>query len=117
MKFNTPYDRIRDPGEINNEDSVVEVLGYMDAKTQISRLITAGKKLVDYRKDQYDFNGEEINENFYDPTRDSNFDIADASELSAGVNMRLNKLKKQKEKDKKVVNKNMENKDEKEIEK
>lgn len=68
--------------EINHGDEIVETAGYRSAEVQISEMLNAGKRLVDYRKQRYEFGGEEVIPTDYeDPTRRPGFDMADASML------------------------------------
>lgn len=56
--------------------------GYIPAHKQIYNLINAGQRLVAARAEMYDFPGGEIDENFSDPTRNGNFDLADATQIN-----------------------------------
>lgn len=82
MNFSTPYqdNRFKTPPEVNSGETLVEKAGYEPAKIKIENMILAGQRLSDYRKSQYDFEGE-IDEDFIDPTRSPNFDLADATQL------------------------------------
>lgn len=84
MMFSRPYnpDRYRTPPEINNGETLVETAGYIPAQKKIENMILAGQRLVDYRKSQnYDFADGKIDEDFMDPTRSPNFDLADATQM------------------------------------
>lgn len=71
--------------------SETEQAGYISPQNQIENMILAGRRLDEYRKEQYDFNSEEeIDEELYDPTRSGNFDLADASQAQFEVRQRLN---------------------------
>lgn len=89
--FTVPYkkDRFKTPPEINSGKSLVEKAGYVSAKTRIENMILAGQRLVDYRKHQFDFPDGNIDEEFNDPTRMSNFDLADATQLQLQVEANL----------------------------
>lgn len=64
----------------------VETAGYIPAQKQIENMIAAGRRLQDYRREQFDFNpGEEIDEDFYDPTRNKNFDMADGFQMQENI--------------------------------
>ena len=92
MQFNTPYNRTPSPGEVNSGKILVERAGYIPTKQQIENYMLAGKRLAAYRASQgeYDFPpGQEIDENFSDPTRSGDFDLADASQLSMSVEKSL----------------------------
>lgn len=83
MLFTTPYktERFKTPPEENSGVTIVERTGYEPAKVKIENMIHAGQRLSDYRKMQYDFTDGQIDENFSDPTRSPNFDLADATQL------------------------------------
>lgn len=83
MIFTTPYqeNRFKTPPEVNSGETLVETVGYMSAQKRIESMILAGQRLVDYRKSQFDFPDGEIDEDFTDPTRIANFDLADATQL------------------------------------
>lgn len=54
---------------------------YMPAHVQISRLIRAGENLAVYRKEMFDIGWENESKDIpLDPTRGSNYDLADAQE-------------------------------------
>lgn len=89
MIFQTHYTHKSDPPEKNSGISPVEKVGYIPAQKRIENLILAGQRLIESRKNQFDFIGNEIDEEFYDPTRDPNFDMADASQLAFSVDSRL----------------------------
>lgn len=79
MNFKTPYTTTPDPGETNDGKLIVEVAGYVPQHLRIQQMIDAGERLNNYRKG-YDFeDGEDVPDDFYDPTRDRGFDMADAS--------------------------------------
>ena len=90
MQFQTRYNRVDRPGEINPGPVLVERAGYIPAKIQIENLILAGKRLQEYRAEMYDFTDlSKIDLNFHDPTRSKNFDIADAFQLKRALEARL----------------------------
>lgn len=89
MVFQTHYTHKSDPPEVNSGISPVEKNGYISAQKRIENLILAGQRLIESRKQQFDFIGNEIDEDFYDPTRDPNFDMADASQIALSVDTRL----------------------------
>ena len=70
-------------------ESETEQAGYIPPKVQIENMILAGQRL-DHARSQYDFESEEdIDEDLYDPTRSGNYDLADATQSSLGVEARL----------------------------
>lgn len=78
--FNIPYKGALGKKEELSSKTVVETAGYVSAERRIMSLIRAGQQLDSFRKEQFDFaDGQEIDENFYDPTREPGYDLADAS--------------------------------------
>ena len=82
MKFKTQYNTKPSPPEVGGGEKLVEVAGYIPAHKQINNLINAGQRLVAARAEMYDFPDGEIDENFSDPTRNGNFDLADATQIN-----------------------------------
>lgn len=77
--------------EAGGGQSITETAGYIPAKVQIEQLIAAGARLGEYRKENYDFGpGEEVPDDYNDPTREANFDLADASRLARVTEQNLN---------------------------
>lgn len=76
-KYNRPIERTFDPvgGPV-----MVESAGYRTVKQQVEALIHAGIQLRQYRE-QFDMTEETFDEDFDDPTRRSNFDLVDASDI------------------------------------
>jgi len=72
-------------GEFNSGETIVERAGYMPPKIQIEAMINAGRRLNEARAEQFDFPDGKIDDNFVDPTRDPNFDLADATRLSRTI--------------------------------
>ena len=73
------------PGEENDGEILVETAGYIPADRKIESMIDAGRRLLDFRAG-YEFqDGEEIPDDYLDPTRDPGFDLADASSLQAST--------------------------------
>lgn len=90
MEFKTQYTRTPSKGETGGGVSKTERAGYIPAKARIENLMLAGQRLVNYRKELYDFqDGEEIDESFYDPTRSKGFDLADGTQLGMQAKARL----------------------------
>lgn len=88
MKFETHYSRTPAPPEINTGEKLVETAGYMTAQQRIEAIMNAGKRLESWRKEQFDFD-DKIDENFYDPTRSKNYDLADAFQDGLSVHAKL----------------------------
>lgn len=87
--FITHYNKTPFPGEKNPGKDVVERAGYIPAKIRIEEMILAGQRLRSYRAEQFDFPDGEIDENFTDPTRNLNYDLADATQQGLQVSDRL----------------------------
>lgn len=94
MQFQTQYTHKSSPPEINSGKTLVERAGYISAQKRIENMILAGQRLVDYRKSQFDFEGDKIDLDFTDPTRDPNFDMADAFQHDLEIQSRIARAKK-----------------------
>ena len=106
--FNTHYDRTHSTPEARSGRVLVETAGYMSAEKRITNLLLAGQRLDSARKEAYDFPDGQIDEKFVDPTRASNYDIADAYQDSLDVNRRLEEAEKESKKESKKVDDNNE---------
>ena len=83
MQFQTKYNHSKSPGEVNLGKNLVEKAGYIPAQARIENMILAGQRLVEHRKEMYDFSdGKDIDESFTDPTRSKNYDMSDAFIMS-----------------------------------
>ena len=72
--------------EVLDGSSETEQAGYISPQRQIENMILAGRRLDQFRKDQFDFESEdEIDEELSDPTRSGNFDMADATQAQIAV--------------------------------
>lgn len=93
------YDHFKRPPEAfekEDQSSITETAGYVPPDVQIGEMMLAGRRLVEAREDQYDFRyGEEVPEDFYDPTRSPGFDFDDAKRLGDSVAARLKKQGKE----------------------
>lgn len=78
--YQTRVNRSRSEPEKNSGISKVEKAGYITAKKRIENMILAGQRLIQSRKEQYDFVDSEPDESFDDPTRRKNYDPADATQ-------------------------------------
>lgn len=67
--------------EFNDGKSLVEQGGYVSNAVKINSLLGAGVALQNARSSQFDFKDGEDDERAFDPTRSSNFDLADVSAL------------------------------------
>lgn len=64
-----------------DRSSITEQAGYVDAETQVKRMLVAGVNLADYRKLSYEYGPDDsiADDVRPDPTMDVGFDLADAS--------------------------------------
>lgn len=84
MDFQTHYKRKPAPPESNSGEKLVETAGYITAQQRIESILNAGQRLNEFRKEQFDFGtDEEFDEDFEDPTRSKNFDLADGTFLGS----------------------------------
>jgi len=121
MKFNNPYSRQRLNYEKPSGPSRVEKAGYIPANIKIQSLMSAGKRLVESRAEQYDFlDDKSVDHDFYDPTRRPGFDMADASIMENALEARieariqaekLKAIEKDKEESKKALQAKTQDKD------
>lgn len=93
--FNTHYERKKSPAEKNNGKRHVDKTGFIPAQRRIENIINAGRRLVAARSEMYDFPDDKIDENFIDPTRSPNFDMADAFQLSEVAKNNMQESKRQ----------------------
>lgn len=89
MVFQTKLNHKSTPPEKNTGPSFIEKAGYIPAKARIENMILAGQRLVAFRKEQFDMSHDKIDEDFDDPTRSKNYDLADAFQDSLAVNARF----------------------------
>lgn len=83
MLFQTKYTHEKSPGEVNLGKNLVEKAGYIPAQARIENMILAGQRLIEHRKELYDFSdGKDIDDTFSDPTRSKNYDMSDAFIMS-----------------------------------
>jgi len=79
MFMYTKYERPAKMPEVNSGEIITEQ-NYLNTNQQINSMIRAGERLVLARQEEFDMlNGEEKFETF--PTRDADFDMADASQI------------------------------------
>lgn len=89
-KFLTPYDRPVFEGEKSEGVSLTERFGYVPLKDQIERLMISGETLLRIRALNYDFSpGEDVPKDFFDLTREPNFDFVDYYRVALEFNARL----------------------------
>lgn len=103
MQFDTKYERKPYKGEVNSGEIITEQAGYEPAHVKIMNMIEAGERLHDFRTG-YEFEDEKsVPDDYFDPTRDPNFDLADATAMSAETLQRMYLAQKQKEDAEKAV--------------
>lgn len=74
------------PFFVRDVSSMTEQAGYIDAETQITRLMQAGVNLVAYRREMYDYpDGDVPADAKPDPTLDVGFDLADAQMINESL--------------------------------
>lgn len=97
MHFDTKYERKPYLGEKNSGEVLTEQAGYVPADVKILNMIEAGERLREYRLG-YEFEDENsVPDDYFDPTRDPGFDMADASAMSAETLQRMAKSQKKTE--------------------
>lgn len=95
MEFNTAFNRVLDPGEVNSGEMITETAGYVPAEKQIMSMIMAGQRLKEARREEFDFAADEkVPDDFIDPTRSPGFDLADGSRIGPKALDRLAQQKK-----------------------
>lgn len=113
MNFNTQFNQMvyKDKLEVNDGMSKVEKAGYIPAQKRIENMMLAGQRLVESRRSIYDFtHDQELDENFFDPTRKKDFDMADATQMKMSVDQSLKASQNAQEKrSKEQINRNDEN--------
>lgn len=104
--YNTPINRHWKRKKVTFEPSIVETAGVIPPKVQIERLIQAGERLVEYRKENYDYHvGSPVNE--ADPdidirVRQPNIDMAEVDAIKESVDENMKKALKNKERQDKI---------------
>ena len=109
MEFRKAFEFRKSEGEINSGEVMVETAGYVPAKLRIEQIIDAGKRLVEYRKEQFDYTEGEDDMTPDIRTRSKSYDLADASQDLMEINSRKKPVQKgapsvEKEKDDKKEN-------------
>lgn len=78
--------------------SQTEQAGYVDAKTQVTRLMAAGVNLLNYRRAYYEYpDGNVPADAKPDPTLDVGFDLADGDAIVGKLNSKLDAAKASKD--------------------
>lgn len=94
MKFATQYERKRQAPEVNDGKTSVDRAGYISAQKRIENIMFAGQRLVQSRREMFDFEGDKFDPSFSDPTRNRNYDLADAFQDNLITQERLAKAKR-----------------------
>lgn len=94
MKFATQYERVRQKPEVNDGKTSVDRAGYISAQKRIENIMYAGQRLVQARREMFDFEGDKFDPSFSDPTRNKNYDMADAFQDGLINQERLAKAKR-----------------------
>lgn len=75
---------------------LIERQGYVSAKDRIEAIMAAGRRLIMTRGEQYDFKpGQDIDEDFVDPTRSKAYDMVDAFRDGIALEERFKEVQKQ----------------------
>jgi len=93
MFINTHYERKKNPPHPGGGGSKVDRAGYISGQKRIENLMNAGARLVQSRREMYDFPDGEVDEDFYDPTRNKNYDLADGTQQMMAAEGRLKAAK------------------------
>ena len=94
MEFRKAFVFKKPVGEVNSGEVMVETAGYIPAKLRIEQIIDAGKRLVEYRKEQFDYNEGEEDMSPDIRTRSKSYDLADASQDLMIINSRKKPIQK-----------------------
>lgn len=99
VEIMTNYLRPERRKEVGGGPSIVEVSGYIPTKIQVENMLIAGQRLNEYRREQYDYSeGDSVPDDIVpDPTRNPEFDLADATRLGRAATERLIQAKKEAE--------------------
>ena len=93
------YNRPKSKPEAPSGMSRVEIAGYVPAQIKIESLMNAGRRLIESRREQFDFPpGEDVDETFHDPTRKAGLDRVDIDTMKNALTSRMEKSIKQKDK-------------------
>jgi len=95
MKIISRENYKRSQGQPGGGEMITEQAGYLPPQVQIEQMMEAGRRLADYRKEQFDalYDVDDVE---LDPTRSPGFDMADASALMMEKKKKLEKFKKRK---------------------
>lgn len=88
MAFNTHYNRVQSKPEENTGKNLVETHGYIPAVVQIRNIMDAGRRLTEYRKEQYDFAVANVDESYF-ASRSHYYDKVTAMETMQEITERV----------------------------
>lgn len=89
MKFQNKYNRQPSKPEPPSGVSRVETAGYIPAKIKIESFFNAGARLIQSRKEQYDFPPGTEPDDSYDPTRRRDLDRVDIDAMHNALEARM----------------------------
>lgn len=94
IRFTSGFDVHNFLPEKLSHKKIVEVAGYVPAQIRIENLINAGLRLEQSRMEEFDLPDGEMSDDFVpDPTRQRNYDLADASRDLSDARSRINSRK------------------------
>lgn len=80
--FRTQFSYIAPEGTVIDPESIVDDRGYLPVKQRVDRMIRAGERLMEYRREHYDYAPEEEDDGeFMDPLRSYGLDWTDIQSL------------------------------------
>lgn len=92
MEFQTRYKRLPSNDiEPGGGPIIVETAGYIPAKERIERLIDAGVRLGEFRREMYDVVGDDPDDFSPLAVRNRGLDLAEASAIACDVQNRITK--------------------------
>lgn len=95
MVYNSLDKRPVPQEEKNSGEILVETAGYIPADKQIEAFLDAGQRLNAARAEMYDFPDGKDDGSYFDPTRTTGFDLADASRIGRQTDAKLREQKEE----------------------
>lgn len=98
FNFGTKYVRTKDTGEVNSGEIITNKVLMFNAEQIVSDMMRAGVRLINHRalNQNTDFKAdEEVPADYIDPTRNKNFDMADATALENHLDNKVKMTKKE----------------------
>lgn len=89
MQFQNKYNRQKSKPEPPSGRSRVETAGYIPAKIKIESFFNAGARLIQSRKEQFDFPPGSEPTDYYDPTRRKDLDRVDIDIMQNALQARI----------------------------